>query len=92
MLDWSACPPSRTRQVVPLDPERWRLLSPLLDRLLDLSAPARISLLDQLHAYSPELAEELSSLLASDADAGARAFLESPPEKPADGSGAEPGR
>jgi hypothetical protein len=55
-------------------------LSPLLDRLLDLSAPARTSLLDQLHAYSPALAEELTSLLASDADAGARAFLEAPPE------------
>jgi hypothetical protein len=77
--------------VAPLDPERWRVLSPLLDRLLDLSAPARISLLDQLHAYSPKLAEELSSLLASDEDAGARAFLESPPEIALERPGPEAG-
>jgi hypothetical protein len=77
--------------VAPLDPERWRVLSPLLDRLLDLSAPARISLIDQLHAYSPELAAELSSMLASDEAAGARSFLESPPETPLDGPGAGPG-
>ncbi len=66
------------------------MLSPLLDRLLDLSAPARVSLLDQLRAYSPELAEELSALLESDADAGARAFLETPPRFARDGPGAEP--
>lgn len=66
--------------MAPLDPERWRTLSPLLDRMLDLAEPDRASLLAQLRAYSPELAAELSSLLASDVAASDGAFLESPPE------------
>jgi serine/threonine-protein kinase len=63
-----------------LNPDRWRLLSPLLDRMLDLSEPERATWLAELCANSPELAAELTSLLASDAAATAGSFLESPPE------------
>jgi hypothetical protein len=63
-----------------LNSERWRLLSPLLDQLLDLPEAERESWLATLRTDSPEIAAELSSLLASDAAASARAFLGSPPE------------
>jgi hypothetical protein len=63
-----------------LNRDRWRTLSPLLDRMLDLSEPDRAVWLAQLHIDSPALAAELSSLLASDAAAHAGSFLESPPE------------
>jgi serine/threonine protein kinase len=62
-----------------LDHERWRVLSPMLDRMLDLSEPERESWLEELRTTSPELAAELSSMLDSDAAAEARSFLESPP-------------
>jgi eukaryotic-like serine/threonine-protein kinase len=62
-----------------LDHDRWRVLSPMLDRMLDLSEPDRASWLVELRTSSPELAAELSSLLDSDAAAEARAFLETPP-------------
>jgi serine/threonine protein kinase/Tfp pilus assembly protein PilF len=62
-----------------LDRDRWQLLSPLLDRMLDLSVPDRASWLAQLRTDSPELAAELSSLMDSDAAADARSFLETPP-------------
>ncbi len=52
----------------------------MLDRMLDLSEPDRASWLEELRTDSPELAAELSSLMASDAAAGARSFLEAPPE------------
>jgi tetratricopeptide (TPR) repeat protein len=62
-----------------LDRDRWRVLSPLLDRMLDLSEPDREAWLAQLRTDSPELAAELSSLMDSDAAADARSFLDSPP-------------
>jgi serine/threonine-protein kinase len=62
-----------------LDRDRWQVLSPLLDRMLDLSEPDRESWLAQLRTDSPELAAELSSLMDSDASADARSFLETPP-------------
>jgi len=52
----------------------------MLDRVLDLSESDRASWLAELRTDSPDLADELSSLLASDAAAGARSFLESSPE------------
>lgn len=63
-----------------LDLDRWRVVSPLLDRMLDLSAPDRESWLAELRATSPDLAAELSSLMDADAAAEARSFLEASPE------------
>ena len=56
-------------------PERWRELSPLLDELLDLDAPARQTRLDALRAGSPDLADELAALLAHDSQARSGGFL-----------------
>ena len=56
-------------------PERWRELSPLLDDLLDLAAPARQARLDALRAGSPGLADELAALLAHDSQARSGGFL-----------------
>ena len=58
-----------------LDPDRWRVLSPLLDRMLDLTHRERETWLAELRTSSPELAAELTSLMASDSAAEARAFL-----------------
>jgi len=66
--------------VTPLDLDRWRVVSPLLDRMLDLSEPDRESWLAELRTTSPDLAAELSLLMDSDAAAEARSFLEAPPE------------
>jgi eukaryotic-like serine/threonine-protein kinase len=63
-----------------LDRDHWSVVSPLLDRMLDLSEPDRAAWLAELRTDSPELAAELSSLMASDAAADARSFLETPPE------------
>ena len=63
-----------------LDPDRWRQLSPLLDRMLDLSDPEREAWLAELRTSSPELASDLSSLLASDSAAEARSFLVDAPQ------------
>ena len=56
-------------------PERWRELSPLIDELLDLAAPARQARLDALRAGSPGLADELAALLAHDSQARSGGFL-----------------
>ena len=45
------------------DPQRWSQLSPLLDELLDLSAPARPARLAELRDHDPALADELAALL-----------------------------
>lgn len=66
--------------MAPLDLDRWRVVSPLLDRMLDLSEPDRESWLAELRTTSPDLAAELSSLMNSDAAAQARSFLETPPQ------------
>jgi len=56
-------------------PERWRELSPLLDELLDLAAPARQARLDALRATRPGLADEMAALLAHDSQARSGGFL-----------------
>ena len=59
-------------------PERWRELSPLLDELLDLDAPARQARLDALRADSAEsadLVEQLRALLAHDDEARSGGFM-----------------
>src|SRR5688572_12391506 len=61
-----------------LSADRWRALSPYLDRALDLTADERQPWLETLRRDDPELAADLQSLLAeSDAlhDSG---FLEGP--------------
>jgi serine/threonine protein kinase len=63
-----------------LDPDRWRQLSPLLDRMLDLTDPEREAWLAELRTSSPELASELSLLLASDSAAEAHSFLVAAPQ------------
>jgi hypothetical protein len=63
-----------------LDPDRWRLLSPLLDRMLDLSDPEREAWLEELRTTSPDLAAQLSALLASDSAAEAGSFLVAAPQ------------
>ena len=62
------------------DRDRWRLLEPLLDRALDLSPTQRASWLDALGTTAPDIAAELSSLLADDDVAEQRGFLSVPVE------------
>ena len=56
-------------------PERWRELSPLLDELLDLDAPARQARLKALRADSADLADDLAALLAHDNEARSGGFM-----------------
>jgi len=47
-----------------LEPERWALLSPRLDEMLELDAPARQARLEHWRRADPALARELEALLA----------------------------
>ncbi len=58
------------------DTQRWALLSPLLDELLDLDDAARVARLDQLRQSDAALAGELAALLAQQAAVEREAFLE----------------
>ncbi len=49
-----------------LDVARWKILSQLLDQLLEMEAPQRQSRLDHLRAADPELARSLEQLLANE--------------------------
>ena len=62
------------------DRDHWRALEPLLDRALELSPTQRAAWLDALGVTSPELAAELTSLLADDDEAERRGFLSMPVE------------
>jgi len=62
------------------DRDRWRLIEPLLDRALDLSPEQRADWLDALGTTAPDIAAELSSLLADDDAAEQRGFLSMPVE------------
>ena len=62
------------------DRDRWRLLEPLLDRALDLSPTQRAAWLDSLSTTAPDIAAELSQLLADDDAAEQRGFLSMPVE------------
>ena len=61
-----------------MDRDRWGVLSPLLDRALELSVADREAWLAELRVQSPELAEELASLLSGEAAADDRRFLAEP--------------
>jgi serine/threonine-protein kinase len=58
--------------------DRWRVLSPLLDELLDLDPAARAERLQALATDDPALAEELRTLLARDASLSDEGFMERP--------------
>jgi len=57
--------------VTAADPQRWRRLSQLFDKLIDLDAPARMALLDAECADDPQMRAEIESMLAADASAHA---------------------
>ena len=59
-----------------IDRDRWRHLSPLLDQALELSDDQRAAWLAELRSRSPGLAADLSALLASEATADRRGFLD----------------
>ena len=58
------------------DKARWKVISPLLDRLLDLDPLERTSRLDEIRKDDPRLAAELDALLAQQTIADREAFLE----------------
>ncbi len=58
-----------------IDRDRWHLLEPLLDRVLDLPVGERESWLRDLRENSPALAAELSLLLSGENVADERGFL-----------------
>ena len=72
------------------DRDRWRELVPLLARALELTDDARVVWLGELRSRSPDLAAELTVLLAGEAAADREGFLDRPLHHLLDGlSGAE---
>jgi serine/threonine-protein kinase len=67
-----------------IDRDRWRELGPLLDRALELSDEERVAWLAELRAREPELAADLAAILAGEAAADRRGFLEGSLELPLD--------
>ncbi|HET8655103.1 MAG TPA: serine/threonine-protein kinase [Longimicrobiaceae bacterium] len=61
-----------------MDRDRWRVLGPLLDHALELSAEERESWLGDLRESSPELAEEITTLLSGEYSADRSGFLAEP--------------
>ncbi len=59
-----------------IDRDRWRDLSPLLDQALELSDDKRAAWLAEMRSRSPALAADLAALLASEATADRRGFLD----------------
>ena len=59
-----------------IDLDRWKLVSPLLDELLDADPAARDARLAQLRRDDPSLAAEVESLLARQASVEHEGFLE----------------
>jgi serine/threonine-protein kinase len=72
-----------------IDRDRWRELGPLFERALELEGEARAAWLVELGSRSPELATELTALLARDAAADRQGFLEGPLDLPLDADAAE---
>jgi TolB-like protein/Tfp pilus assembly protein PilF/tRNA A-37 threonylcarbamoyl transferase component Bud32 len=60
----------------------WRMLGPLLDRALELPPEEQATWLAELRARSPELAVELTSLLAREDALNRQGFLAAPPAAP----------
>lgn len=59
-----------------LDKARWRVISPLLDQLLDTDPGGRTARLDRIRRGDPLLAEELGALLSQETAVDREAFLE----------------
>ena len=62
--------------------EQWKEISPYLDHALDLESPARERWLSELRSLKPQLAADLSALLATHAAVDAAQFLERSPLSP----------
>ena len=62
-----------------LSPERWRRLSPHLDRALEMSDDERLAWLGELRAGDAALADDLEALLAERGAEGRAAFLDATP-------------
>jgi serine/threonine-protein kinase len=62
-----------------MNPDRWRVIAPLLDEALDLAPDARHRWLDALHLMAPSIAAELGDLLERDEQADRSGFLVRPP-------------
>ncbi|MEJ0099999.1 MAG: serine/threonine-protein kinase [Pseudomonadota bacterium] len=58
-----------------IDKERWQVVSPLLDKLLEADQPGRLALLAKIRAEDVTLASELAALLAQQAAAEHAQFL-----------------
>jgi eukaryotic-like serine/threonine-protein kinase len=67
-----------------IDRDRWRQLGPLFEQVLELEGEERAAWLDALRAGSPDLAAELTALLARDATADRQGFLAGPLDLPLD--------
>jgi eukaryotic-like serine/threonine-protein kinase len=65
-----------------MDAERWRRLSPLLDRALDKEGEARVRWFAALRARDPALAAEIAGLVAEAESLERDGFLERPPAHP----------
>ena len=70
-----------------LDPDRWRLLSPLLDEALELPADARAGWLARLALEQPELAGDVEALLDDHAASADARFLTAGTDSPLDDVG-----
>ena len=58
-----------------IDKERWQVISPLLDELLEAEPAERIALLARIRAGNAELADELAALLERQVADGHAQFL-----------------
>ena len=65
-----------------LSPERWRAVSPHLDRALDLSDAERAACVESLRAQDPALAADLEALLEEHRTLTRHGFLEQPAAPP----------
>jgi tetratricopeptide (TPR) repeat protein len=61
----------------PIDPERWRVLSPYVDQALDIAAEDRAAWLGELSARDAALAADLRSILGQEDQVRHSRFLES---------------
>jgi len=68
------------------DRDRWRELARLLDQVLELTDDERSTWLAGLRSRSPDLAAELTALLAGEIKADREGFLDGPLERPPDGA------
>ena len=76
--------------MVVIDRDRWRQLAPLLAKALELSDDERAVWLAELRSRTPDLAAELTTVLASEAAANREAFLEWPLDRRPEAASFEP--